>query len=139
MLRSFLAVLAGLVAIPCVVGLADRALQAAMPHAFDAGAFGKDAGVLWITLAYVTVLSGPCGWLTALISRREDLRDVLILAGLQCVLTIVATVAKHDPQMVWYCVLCAIFPPAAIIAGGWLRIHRTHRTYRSGPPAGVTA
>ena len=57
MLRSILAVLAGLIAIPCLAGLADQVFQLAQPHAFDADKFGKDAGVLWITLVYVTLLS----------------------------------------------------------------------------------
>ena len=125
MMRSILAILAALIAIPCMAGLADQVFQLASPHVFDADRFGKDVGVLWITLVYVTLASGVGGWLTALISRRPDLRDVFILAGLQVVLTIAAAIAKHDPQMIWYCALCAIVPPAAILAGGWMRTHRT--------------
>lgn len=136
MMRSILAVLTALVVVPCLAGLGDRVVQIAKPHAFDSGVFGTDPGLLWLTLVYVTLFAGVAGWLAALISRRADLRDVWILAGIQFVLTIVATVFNKQSPGLWYCAMCAIFPPAAIVAGGWTRVHRTHRT---GPPTGVTA
>jgi hypothetical protein len=122
--RSILAIVIAVVTMAVLAGSADLVMERAMSHAFDAKGFSADPTVLSIMLAYVTAFSGLGGWIAALISRRTDLRDVLILAGLQFVMSTISSVMLFDRRLFWYYLLTIVLPVLAIVAGGWLRINR---------------
>jgi hypothetical protein len=81
--------------------------------------------VLLVMVLYTTAFSALGGWVTALVSRRKDLRDVFFLAGLQFVMTLAANVMLFDSRILWYYGLSLALTIPAIIAGGRLRTART--------------
>ncbi|MGO8786198.1 MAG: hypothetical protein ACLQVL_02280 [Terriglobia bacterium] len=133
--RSILAVLAGVLTMGMLSAAASKAMQHFAAGAFSATAFSSTSGfspaapVWWLIIAYTTVAAGLGGWITALVSRRNDLRDVFILAGLEFVMGVAGAALLFDWRLLWfYCVLL-VFITAAIVTGGWLRTRRAKSSY----------
>jgi len=120
--RSILAILSGVVTIGVLAVGSDSLMRRISPSAFDANGFTLDVTVLLVMAVYTVVFSAAGGWVTAVLARRRDLRDVLILAGLQFVMTLAANVMLWDPRLLWYYGLGLVTSTAAIAAGGWMRI-----------------
>jgi hypothetical protein len=51
------------------------------------------------------------GWVTAVVARRADLRDVWILAGLQSAMTLAANVMLFDRRLLWFYGLGLLLTP----------------------------
>lgn len=122
--RSILAVLAGVLTMGMLSGAGSKAME---HFAFSTSAFSFSTGfspaapVWWVIIAYTTVVAGLGGWVTALVSRRKDLRDVLILTGLELVMGIVGTALLFDRRILWFYTVMLAFITAAIVTGGWIR------------------
>jgi len=122
--RSILSIAAGVATIAVLAGGADFAMGKIFPSALDAKGFTLDSTVLLVMVVYIAVFSAAGGWITALVARRQDMRDVLILAGLQFVMTLAANVMLWDSRLLWFYGMGLVTTPAAIAAGGWMRIRR---------------
>jgi hypothetical protein len=121
MMRSVLAVLTGTVTIGVLAVAGDAAMRRLEPGAFDANGFSDNVPVLLVAVLYTTVFSAVGGWITAAASKRKDLRDVFILAGLQFVMTAAANVMLFDRRILWFYVLGLVLTVPAIVAGGRVR------------------
>jgi hypothetical protein len=125
--RSILAVLAGVLTMGMLSGAGSKAMEHFAAGAFSTSAFSFSTGfspaapVWWVIIAYTTVVAGVGGWITALVSRRKDLRDVLILAGLELVMGIMGAALLFDRRLLWFYSVMLVFITAAIVTGGWIR------------------
>ncbi len=127
MKRSILGVLAGVAAIGVLTTLGDVVLRQITPSSFEANGFSDKPGVLLATMAFTAVFSAVGGWITARISERPDLRDVLILAGVQFVLSIAAGAMLYDARLLWFYGASLVLSTAAIVVGGRVEKRLSHR------------
>lgn len=118
--RSIFAVLAGIVTIAILSFSADAIIERVAAGAFDSRGITESAPVLLTMTVYSVIFSALGGLVTAAISRRSNLGDVLILAGIQFVVTLVANTVLFDRRMLWYYVVGVTTSTAAIVLGGWL-------------------
>jgi ABC-type multidrug transport system fused ATPase/permease subunit len=125
MKRSILAVVTGIVTIGVLAVGGDTVIRQILPGAFEANGFTANTGILVVMLFYSAIFSAVGGWLTARLSRRLDLRDIWILAGIQMVAGLGANAALYDQRLLWFYAAAFVLTPAAIIAGG--RIHLARR------------
>jgi hypothetical protein len=130
--RSILSVVAGVVTIGVLVVCGDQALPRLFPGAFDDKGFTTNGGALAVMLVYTVVFSAIGGWVTSMVSRRGDSRDVQILAGLQFAMTIVFNVMLWDSRLAWFYAIGALLTPVAILIGGRIRGAGT-RTHAATP------
>ena len=122
MIRSVLAIVAGVVTIGVLAGAGDSVMGLVVRGAFDAHGFSGNSKVLLAMLVYMTVFSWFGGWVTAWIARRGDLRDVRILAGIQFVMTLAANVMLYDRRLLWFYAAGLVLTIPAIVAGGHWRL-----------------
>lgn len=126
MLRSFLAVAGGYVAMAVLVMLTFVGLGRLYPDVFTEGsqALGSFSGWNMLILGFSAIYAMVAGYLTATVAARSELRHVLALAGLMVVMGIVSTVMSMDRQPLWMSLGYMILGPAAAILGGQLRGRR---------------
>lgn len=120
MKRTILAILGGLVTIDVLSLAGDAVTRKVAPSAFDADGLTHNLAVLLITMVYTILFCGLGGWAAARISRREDRRDVLILAGLQFLMTLAAVVMQYASSMLWYYATLLVLGTVAIVGGGFI-------------------
>lgn len=121
-MRSFLAVLAGVVLWGVLWVGAGSGLAAAMPGSFDAEGFTQSAGLLVLLLAISVLLSVLAGYVCAAIARANPMRVVQILAVIQLVIGIGVQASVWDEMPLWYHLpFLALVVPAHLV-GGRLRV-----------------
>jgi len=125
MKRSVVSIITGLAAIDLLALAGDSVLERLDPDAYDAMGFTTDTDVLLISLLYTTLFAALGGWIAAKIGRREDLRDTWILAGIQFLMTLTASVMLFDLRMLWYYLASLVLSAAGILAGGRLGTRRS--------------
>jgi lysylphosphatidylglycerol synthetase-like protein (DUF2156 family) len=116
MKRSILAVFCGVLTIGVLALAGDSLMRRIVPAAFDANGSTTISWVLLVTLVYTVLFSALGGWVTARISRTW--RDVIILAGLQFVMTLAANVVLFERSLLWYYAAVLVLGTVAILAGG---------------------
>jgi hypothetical protein len=129
MLRSLLAILAGLIVIvvtsfaieAAVTPLLLRMFPAALP---DEAAMSHSTGAWLFTFAYTLLCVVAAGYVTARLSPHHAVRHALIVGALQSLLTIPAMVAFGDKAPLWGWILSMVLVIPAAWWGGMLYARR---------------
>jgi hypothetical protein len=120
-LRSILAVLAGLVAITATsfaIEAAADPLLMKMLAVPNKAALTHNSAVSLITMAYTLVCVVGGGYITARLARRLPVRHALILGLLQAALMVPAMMSFADPGPLWRWVVGMVLVIPAAWAGG---------------------
>ncbi len=125
MIRSILAILAGIIALTAVSfgieAIADPLLMRGFPAALPSrAAISHNLSASLFTLAYGTLSVALGGYVTAWIARRSPSRHALIMGILQAGLTILAMTSMRDQAPIWiWMASIAMSVPAAWLGGWW--------------------
>ena len=125
MVRSILAVLAGLVALTIVSFAIEIAADPLLMHLFpralpDAAALAGNLPVRLFMVAYTTFAIGVGGYVTAWIARRSRLTLAAIMGAIEVAFTLYVMIAGpfHEahpaPQLVWIAGLVLMIPTACL-------------------------
>jgi hypothetical protein len=134
MLRSLLAVLAGIavltVASFAIEAVVNPLLLRAFPHALPGPeALPRNLGVKALTFAYGLMCVAAGGYVTVLIARRLPMRHAAAMGVVQAGLTIAAMFspeAYHASRLQW--IAAAVFSLPAALAGALLYAKRKEIT-----------
>jgi hypothetical protein len=125
MIRSILAVLAGLVALTVVSFAIEAAIDPLLMHLFpqalpDAAALSGSLPARLIMVAYTTFAIGVGGYVTAWIARRSRLMHAAIMGAIEVALTLYVMIAApfqeaHPaPRWVWITGVILMIPAACL-------------------------
>jgi hypothetical protein len=132
MIRSVLAILAGIVTLTAVSfgieAIADPLLMKLFPESLPTrSALSHNVPAMLFMFTYGALSVAAGGYVAAWLARRAPLRHAALMGIVQCALTVWAMTAMwdHAPAMNWI-VSLAMALPAALL-GGWLFARRAHR------------
>lgn len=125
MIRSILAVLAGLTALTIVAFAielaADPLLMRLFPHALpDAATLAGNLEARLFMLAYTTLAIGVGGYVTAWIARRSPLLHAVIMGAIEVGFTLDVMITKPFPEVhpappsIWITGVVLIIPAACL-------------------------
>ena len=125
MIRSILAVLAGLVVLTLVSFAIEIAADPLLMHLFpralpDAAALAGNLPARLLLVAYTTLSIGVGGYVTAWIARRSRLTHAAIMGAIEVAFTLYVMIAGpfHEaypaPQLVWITGLVLMIPTACL-------------------------
>ena len=121
MIRSFGAVLAGVVTWSVVWLAANATAVALVPQAFGEDGTTSSTGILVLFLVLSVLASILAGWVTAAVARRPYLGPTLVLGGIQLAIGIGVQMQYWDAMPLWYHLpFLALLVPGNV-AGGWIR------------------
>jgi len=137
MIRSILAVLAGLVALTIVAFAIELAVDPLLMHLFpqalpDAAALGGNIPARIFMVVYTTFAIGVGGYVTAWIARRSQLTLAAIMGAIEAAFTLYVMIAGpfHEahpaPPAVWITGLILMIPAACL--GATIRAKQTPPT-----------
>jgi hypothetical protein len=115
-LRSVLAVLAGLLAMAVIV----MALTLLSVFALHLKSGRPTPGYLTLNVIYSLAAAVFGGWLTARLAGRSPIAHGIALAVVMLVLSAVSYLQSTGTQPIAYQVFLVLMPPVAAIAGAWL-------------------
>jgi len=141
MIRSILAVLAGLIALTVVSFAIEIAADPLLMHLFpaalpDAAALAGSVPARLFMVAYTTFAIGVGGYVTAWIARRPGLMLAAIMGAIEVVFTLYVMIAGpfHEahpaPRFVWIGGLILMIPAACL--GAAIRAKRVPATAAAG-------
>ena len=118
MLRSLLAILAGIAVLTITSFAIEAAVNPLLTKAFP-------AALRIVTLVYTMACVAAGGYVTAWLARRAQVRHALIMGVIESALTILAMLsfAGHAPLWSWIAGI-VLTTPAAWLGG----LHRTRRS-----------
>jgi len=125
MIRSILAVLAGLLALTIVSFAIEAAADPILLHLFpqalpDTAALGGNLPARLLMVAYTTFAIGVGGYVTAWIARRSQLTLAAIMGAIEVALTLYVMIAGpfHEPHpappAIWITGLILMIPAACL-------------------------
>lgn len=125
MIRSSLAVLAGLLALTIVSFAIEAAADPILLHLFpqalpDTAALGGNLPARLLMVAYTTFAIGVGGYVTAWIARRSQLTLAAIMGAIEVALTLYVMIAGpfHEPHpappAIWITGLILMIPAACL-------------------------
>ena len=125
MIRSILAVLAGLLALTIVSFAIEAAADPILLHLFpqalpDTAALGGNLPARLLMVAYTTFAIGVGGYVTAWIARRSQLTLAAIMGAIEVALTLYVMIAGpfHElhpaPPAIWITGLILMIPAACL-------------------------
>jgi hypothetical protein len=134
MIRSVLAVLAGLVVLTIVSFAIEAAVDPLLMHMFpgalpDSAALSRSFPARLLMLAYTMFSIGLGGYVTAWIANRSRICHAAIMGAIEVVFTIYVMVAgpfqevRQAPRWGWIVGLLLILPAACL--GGLIRARQT--------------
>lgn len=125
MVRSILAILAGLVTLTVISfgieALADPILRHLLSDSLPADApLNQNLTARVIMLVYGTFSVAAGGFVSAWVVRRRPLRHAAILGVVQSIMTLLAMISlwQHAPAATWILTLVMTLP--ACLIGGWI-------------------
>lgn len=122
MLRSIGAVLLGIIVIGLTAVGADLILRALLPGAFtQSGGRVDSAPILLLTLSYTLLFLMVGGYVTAWLAQRAELKHALILAVIQWLFTLLATIQFWPTAPAWYHLAILVLLGPAVVGGGYGR------------------
>jgi hypothetical protein len=132
MVRSMLAVLAGIAVLTVASFAIEAAVNSLLLRAFPEVLPGPEAllsspWVKALTFAYGLLCVAAGGYVTAQVARRLPVQHAAAMGVVQAGLTILAMlspVAYHAPRLQW--IITALLSMPAALAGGFLYRVRTH-------------
>ncbi len=132
MIRSVLAILAGIAALTissfAIEAVVDALLQHVFPRAFpNRAALGQNMPASLLMFAYTAMCVVFGGYVTAWIAKRRPVAHAVIMGGLQVGLTIWAyfSMPQEAPWRNW--IIGMVFTIPAAWLGGLVRSHRALR------------
>jgi len=136
MVRSVLAVLAGIVALTitsfAVEALVDPLLMQIFPQALPTrAAIGQNLPASLLMFAYTALCVVFGGYVTAWIADRAPLRHALIMGAVQTALTVMAMVSLRDQAPLRNWIAALVFSMPCTWLGGTLRENQTKRPLAS--------
>lgn len=128
MLRSILAVVAGVVALIVSALLTDTVLMNIFPAMVDSRGRVTSAAVAFLMMSYSAAYCVLAGYVTALIARRREVAHALALGVLLVALLVYPTVKFWEMTPAWYHVALFVLTVPACVAGGrWRAVRRRTR------------
>lgn len=121
MLRSFLAVLAGMIAWPALFLGGNQALLALFPDRYRADSTTDDPVILLVTLALSVAASLLAGYVTAAAAGRRPFAHTLVLGLIQLAIGIFVQLQYWEAIPLWYHLIFLALLVPGHIAGGKLR------------------
>ena len=122
MLRSILAVIAGLVTL-IVTGLGgDVALRGLAPQWFAESGRVENVPALLLMVCYTLIFSVLSGYVAALVAKRQEIKHAFILGLIQLALNIVATIKFSSTAPAWFHLAIIVLLVPATVFGGQLRL-----------------
>jgi hypothetical protein len=123
-LRTFLALLAGFVAMAALVGVATAVLMKLVPE--WVGQEGSPrAGYIFVNLGYSFATAMVGGYVTAWLAQNNPMIHVLALALIVLLLAALSALQQRGLQPVWYQLLLVAITPFGVFLGGLLRLKIT--------------
>jgi xanthine/uracil permease len=121
--HSFLAILAGFIAILGLTGIATALLKRFAPGvAREDGP--ADPFVMAVHVGLNLVFSGLGGYITARFAQKNPIAHTLMLALVVLLLTAFSTLQMKGKRPIYYLLISITIPPLAVLAGGLLRLHQ---------------
>jgi hypothetical protein len=141
LIRSFLAVLAGIVALTIVSFGIEAAADPLLMHFFpgalpDAAALSRNFPARLLMLAYTTFAIGLGGYVTAWIASRSKIWHAAIMGAVEVAFTLYVMVAapfpevRQAPRWGWIAGIILMIPAA--ILGGLIRARKTRLETTTG-------
>ena len=122
MIRSILAVLAGMAVWAALWLGSNQAFLAAMPDAFREDGMPLGEGLYWIYLLDSVVLSVLAGWVTGRLAGRRPLAHGLALGLAQLAIGIAVQASVWDQMPLWYhLAFLALLIPANVVGANLTR------------------
>lgn len=122
MLRSVLAVLAGMAVWAALWVGSSQAFLAALPEAFREDGLPLGEGLYWLYLLDSVVLSVLAGWVTGRLVRRRPVAHGLALGGAQVAIGIAVQASAWDTMPLWYhLAFLALLIPANVAGANFAR------------------
>jgi hypothetical protein len=126
MVRSVVAVLAGVVVWSVLALGADAFLMQFLPGAFGPAGQVSEPALLGVTLLYSLAFGVVAGYFTARLAPDPQQKHVWTLATLMVLLTLASTVQFFATAPVWYHAAMLLLLAPAVLLGG--RVCTTRRT-----------
>jgi hypothetical protein len=121
--HSFLAILAGFVAIVGLTGIATVLLKRFAPDLAREDA-PPDPFAMAVNVGLGLVFSFLGGYITARFAQGNPLIHALMLALAVLLLSALSAVQMKGKQPLYYLLVLTTIPPMAVLAGGLLRLHQ---------------
>jgi hypothetical protein len=122
--HSFVAILAGFIAIVGCTGIATALLKHFAPD-LTREAAPPDQFIMAVNVGLGLVFSLLGGYITARLAQNNPLVHALMLALAVLLLSALSAVQMKNNQPVYYLLILTAIPPLAVLAGGLLRLHQT--------------
>jgi len=134
MVRSILAVLAGMILWAGLWVGGNAVLRGALPDAYDAEGLTRSVAVLSLILVLSVVLSVIAGYLTAAIAGRRAILHAFVFGAVQLAIGVGVQAAVWQQMPLWYHLsFLALLIPASLL-GGALRAGGSAMTIGDGVP-----
>jgi len=121
--HSFLAILAGFIAVIGFTGIATALLKRFAPDLMRDHA-KPDPLAMAIHVGLNLAFSLLGGYVTARFAQSKPLVHALMLAIVVLLLSAISAVQMKDRQPIYYLLILTAVPPLAVLAGGILRLHQ---------------
>jgi len=120
MVRSILAVFAGMVLWTVLWLGGNAAVRAALPEAFDAQGLTARGGVLGLIVVLSIVFSIVSGYLTGVLARRREVLHAFVFGVIQLAIGIGVQASVWDQMPLWYHLSFLVMLVPASVFGGYL-------------------
>lgn len=128
MVRSLLAVLAGMAVWAVLWVGSNQALAAALPDAFGDDGLLLANSLYWLVLLDSVVLSVLAGWIAARVAGRRRLAHGLALGLVQLAIGIAVQASVWDAMPLWYhLAFLALLVPASVLGANLARTGAARR------------
>jgi len=120
-LRTFLALLAGFIAMALTIGVATAVLIKRVPEWSGAPGSAR-AGYIFVNLGFSFAAALAGGYVTGWVARDNPLVQVLALAIAVLLLAALSALQQRGHQPIWYQLMLVALTPAGVFLGGLLRL-----------------
>ena len=127
MLRSILAVVAGVAVLVVTAILTDTVLMKIFPAIVDSRGRVTSAAVAFLMMSYSAAYCVLAGYVTALIARRREMDHAFALGVVLLLSLVYPTVKFWELTPAWYHVALFVLTVPACVAGGDLSPRRDSR------------